>query len=128
MLSTARKTSPAAAARVIPPGACVATDQASFLLLANRFTSTVPSCSQMVDGLGTDLALSGGRRPGSGVSKVAAVGAAWHHAFSQASWIVLTPKNALRIPWTRRLEDYFFEHFIRVLHGYGFTLYKRVAP
>ena len=128
MLSTARKTSPAAAARVIPPGACVATDQASFLLLANRFTSTVPSCSQMVDGLGTDLALSGGRRPGSGVSKVAAVGAAWHHAFSQASWVVLTPKNALRIPWTPHLVDYFLEHFVRVLHGYGFTLYKRVAP
>ena len=126
-LSTARRTSPAAVARVIPPGACVATDQASFLLLANRFTSTVPDCSQMVDGLGTDLALSGGRRPGSGVNNVPAVQAAWHHAFSEASYAVLTPKNALRIPWTPRLEDYFFGHFIRVLHGYGFTLYKRVA-
>jgi hypothetical protein len=126
-LSTTRRTSPAAVARVVPPGACVATDQASFLLLANRFTSTVPSCSQMVDGLGTDLALSGGRRPGSGVSRVAAVRAAWHHAFSQASWAVLTPKNALRIAWTPKLLDYFLEHFIPVLHGYGFTLYKRVA-
>ena len=115
-------------ARVVPPGACVATDQASFLLLANRFTSTVADCSQMVDGLGTDLALSGGRRPGSGVEKVRAVEAAWHHAFSEASWVVLTPKNALRIPWTPHLVDYFLEHFVRVLHGYGFTLYKRVAP
>jgi len=82
----------------------------------------------MVDGLGTDLALSGGRRPGSGVEKVRAVEAAWHHAFSEASWVVLTPKNALRIPWTPHLVDYFLEHFVRVLHGYGFTLYKRVAP
>jgi hypothetical protein len=127
-LSTTRKTSPAAVARVVPPGACVATDQASFLLLANRFTSTVPGCSQMVDGLGTDLALSGGRSPSSGASKVPAVEAAWHHAFSEASYVVLTPKNALRIPWTPKLADYFLGHFIRVLHGYGFTLYKRVAP
>jgi hypothetical protein len=126
-LSTIRRTSPAAVARVVPPGACVATDLASFLLLANRFTSNVPGCSQMVDGLGTDLALSRGRRPGSGASEVPAVTAAWHHAFSEARYVLLTPENHLRIPWNPQLRDYFDQNFTRVLRGYGFTLYRRTA-
>jgi len=127
-LSTIRRNSPAAVARIVPPGACVVTDQSSFLLLANRFTSNVPGCSQMVDGLGTDLALSGGRRPNSGAGKVPAVLAAWHHAFSEAGYAVLTHNNRLRIPWTPQLRYYFGQNFTRLLHGYGFTLYKRSAP
>ncbi len=47
----------------------------------------------MVDGLGTDLALSGGRRPASGAGRVPAVSAAWHHAFSAAGYVLLTPKS-----------------------------------
>jgi len=127
-LSSTRRNSPAAVARLVPPGACVATDQASFLLLANRFTSNVPGCSQMVDGLGTDLALSGGRRPGTGAGRIPAVRAAWHHAFSEASYVLLSGKNRLRIPWTPRLAHYFSQNFARVLRAYGFTLYKRTAP
>ena len=45
---------PAAIDRLIPPGACVLTDQVSVTLLANRFESTDPRCPQMVDSLGTD--------------------------------------------------------------------------
>jgi hypothetical protein len=127
-ISTTRRNSPAAVARLVPPGACVATDQASFLLLANRFTSNVPGCSQMVDGLGTDLALSGGRRPGNGVGRIPAVRAAWRHAFSEASYVLLSGKNRLRIPWTSPLVHYFDRNFARVLRAYGFTLYKRTAP
>src|SRR5262249_60012363 len=50
---------PSVVANVVPAGACVVTDQASYLILANRFVSSVPGCPQLVDGLGTDLALSG---------------------------------------------------------------------
>ena len=90
-------------AGVVPPGACVATDQASFLLLANRFTSSVSDCSQMVDGLGTDLALSRGRRPASGAGRVPAVMAAWNHAFRTAGYVLLSDKSSLRIPRTSQL-------------------------
>jgi glycosyl transferase family 87 len=127
-LSVSRSASPRQVSRLVPPGACVATDQASYLLLANRFTSSVPGCSQMVDGLGTDLALSGGRRPDSGAGKVPAVAAAWHHAFSEAGYVLLSNKNNLRIPWTPRLMLYFDTNFTPILRGYGFTLYKRTAP
>ncbi len=127
-LTTTRRGSPAAIGRLVSPGACVASDQASFLLLSNRFTSNVPGCSQMVDGLGTDLALSGGRRPGSGAENVPAVTAAWHHAFSEAGYVLLSGKNALRVPWNPRLTRYFHQNFARVLRGHGFTLYKRAAP
>jgi Glycosyltransferase family 87 len=123
-----RKASIAAVGRVVPPGACVATDQASYLLLANRFTSDVPGCSQMVDGLGTDLALSGGRRPHSGAGKVPAVIAAWHQAFSHAAYVLLSAKNTLRVPWTPLLTRYFDRNFAPILHGYSYTLYKRTAP
>ncbi len=52
---------PTVTLRLIPRGACVITDSAVYLLIANRFTSDVPGCSQMVDSLGTDLALGDGR-------------------------------------------------------------------
>jgi hypothetical protein len=127
-LSRARKASPTVVGKVVPPGACVATDQASFLLLANRFTSNVPDCSQMVDGLGTDLALSQGHRPSSGAGHFPAVMAAWHHAFSHAGYVLLSDKNSLRIPWTPQLTSYFHRNFRFILRGYDFTLYKRTAP
>jgi alpha-1,2-mannosyltransferase len=127
-LSATRRASPGQVGRLVPAGACVATDQASFLLLANRFTSTVPGCSQMVDGLGTDLALSHGRRPSSGAGKVPAVAAAWNHAFSHAGYVLLSDKYRLRIPWTPQLKGYFDLNFKRMLDGYGYTLYKRRAP
>ena len=127
-LSKSRRASPIVVGRLVPAGACVATDQASFLLLANRFTSDVPGCTAMVDGLGTDLALSGGRRPANGAGNVPAVAAAWNHAFGHAGYVLLSDKSGLRIPWTPQLKGYLHQNFKRMLHGYGYTLYKRTAP
>jgi hypothetical protein len=120
-----RPTPPSRIARLIPPGACVVSDQASYLLLANRFVSTVPGCPQMVDSLGTDLALSGGRRPGTGAGRVPAVAAAWQSAFAHAQYAVLSIKSGLRIAWTPRLLSYFFSHFRAVRHTRDFTVYAR---
>ena len=90
---TARFDVPTVTLRLIPKGACVLTDSAVYLLIADRFTSDVPGCSQMVDSLGTDLALGDGRRPGSGAGRVPAVSEAWRQAFSTAGWVLLTPKS-----------------------------------
>ena len=111
--------------RLIPKGACVLTDSAVYLLIANRFTSDVPGCSQMVDSLGTDLALGDGRRPGSGAGQVPAVSKAWHQAFSTAGWVLLTPKSSVRIPWNPALLAYFHSHFRLVRHMNTYTLYVR---
>ena len=52
------------AERVIPPGACVLADQASYAIAANRFGSSRPGCVPLVDGVGSDYSLSqGGTRP-----------------------------------------------------------------
>jgi hypothetical protein len=122
---TARFDVPTVTLRLIPRGSCVLTDSAAYLLIANRFTSDVPGCSQMVDGLGTDLALGGGRRPGSGAGRVPAVSAAWHQAFSAAGWVLLTPKATLRIPWNPALLAYFHSHFRLVRHMNTYNLYAR---
>jgi hypothetical protein len=116
---------PTVTLRVIPRGACVLTDSAVYLLIGNRFTSNVPGCPQMVDSLGTDLALGDGRRPGSGAGAVPAVSAAWRQAFSAAGWVLLSPKAGLRIPWNPALLAYFHSHFRLVRHSNTYTLYVR---
>jgi len=100
--------------QIIPPGACVLTDQTSVTLAANRFVSDVPGCSQMVDSLGTDLALSNGLRPTTGAGNVPAVAAAWNQAFSHAQYVILTATNMRRIAWTPALDAYLNDHFVQV--------------
>jgi alpha-1,2-mannosyltransferase len=105
---------PATIDKIIPPGACVLTDQVSVTLAANRFVSDVPGCSQMVDSLGTDLALSNGLRPTTGAGNVPAVAAAWNQAFSHAQYVILTATNGRRIAWTPALQAYLKNHFVQV--------------
>jgi alpha-1,2-mannosyltransferase len=118
----------AAAARVIPPGSCVVTDEVSLLLLAGRFTAAGPGCSPVVDGLGTDLALSGGLRPATGAGRVPAVAAVWRQAFARAQFVWLSRLNHRRIAWSPALRAYFTSHFARVLTDRrGDALYRRVS-
>jgi len=115
--------------RLVPPGACVLSDQASYLIIANRFSSSVPGCSPMVDTLGTDLALSGGLRPSTGAGNDAAVAAVWTSAFSHAQYVWLTFQSGRRVPWTPSLRAYFDRSFTAILHDdRGDTLYRRTTP
>jgi alpha-1,2-mannosyltransferase len=122
--------SPAAAAdRLIPPGACVLTDQVSVTLAANRFESTDPGCPQLVDSLGTTLALSDGLKPQTGAAKVARVNAAWDQAFSHAQYVILTATNIRRIAWTPQLEAYLASHFTQIYQSpRRLVLYVRKGP
>jgi alpha-1,2-mannosyltransferase len=123
----------AAIDKVIPPGACVLTDQVSFTIAADRFFSGRPGCSQVVDGLGTDLALSDGENGVSGAARVPAVRAVWYQALRAAQYVLLSSKldsiEARRIAWTPSLRVYFFQHF-RLVRGVGVppNLYKRAGP
>ncbi len=92
------------------------TDQVSFTIAANRFTSTVPGCPEMIDALGTDYALSPGRDGLNGAGKVAAVAAIMHNAFEHAQYVWLAGTyNRRRIAWTPALKAYFHQNFVRVL-------------
>ena len=107
----------AAARRLIPPGACVATDQASYTIAIDRFVSSAPGCSLMIDGLGTDYALADGRNPQTGAGRSPAVEAAWMSAFRAATYAWLTPDSYRRIPWTPQLTAYFNSHFVPLIEG-----------
>jgi hypothetical protein len=109
----------AAARRIIPPGACVVSDQASILIAANRFSSDVPGCSPMVDGLATDYALSHGRNGNTGAGRFPAVAAAWRAAFTHAGYVWLSGRfSARRIAWNPSLRGYFRAHFRPVLRDH----------
>jgi hypothetical protein len=117
----------AAARRAIPPGACVLTDQSSFTIAANRFTSDVPGCSLMIDPLGTDYALSPGRDGLNGAGRSAAVESITRYAFDHAQYVWLAGiYNLRRIAWTPALRAYFTSNFVKVLRDrQGDTLYVR---
>jgi hypothetical protein len=120
---------PAAIDRLIPPGACVLTDQVSVTLAANRFESTDPGCPQLVDSLGTTLALSDGLKPQTGAAKVARVNAAWDQAFSHAQYVILTATNIRRIAWTPQLEAYLASQFNQIYQSpRRLVLYVRKGP
>ena len=121
--------SAAAAARmqqIVPAGACVLTDQVSFLVMANRFNFSSPGCSSMIDGLGTDLALSGGLKPSTGAGKIPAVTAIWRDVLTHAQYLWLTTRAHRRIPWTPSLRAYVRDHFVQVMKdSRGDALYAR---
>jgi Glycosyltransferase family 87 len=117
----------AAAQRLIPRGACVATDQASYTIAIDRFVSTVPQCSLMIDGVGTDYALSNGRNPQTGAGGSPTLEAAWMSAFRAANYAWLTTEAYRRIPWTPRLAAYFDSHFVPLTEGPD-PLYIKSAP
>jgi alpha-1,2-mannosyltransferase len=111
--------------RVIPPGACVATDQASLLIALDRFDSSVPGCSVIVDGTGTSYALGHGQSALL-AGRVPAIAALWRQAFGRASYVLLTSYNADRIAWTPQLRAYFAGNFTRVSgHWAPLELYAR---
>jgi hypothetical protein len=118
-LSTARPSVvPTYADSIIPAGACVVTDQVSYTIMANRFTSDVPGCAQIVDGLGSDLDLSNGRNGVTDAGKNPAVAALWMNAFRHAQYIWLSSAiNGIsdrRIAWNPALRAYFAANFTQV--------------
>ena len=97
--------------RVIPPGACVLTDQVSYTIAANRFVTSVPGCSTMDDGTGADLALSHGLKPSTGANNVPAVVNMWRDGFEHAQYVLLSGGNKKRVAWAPSLQTYFSENF-----------------
>jgi hypothetical protein len=80
----------------------------------------------MVDGLATDLALSGGEKPSDGAGNVPAVAAVWRQAFAHAQIVLLSHNNTGRIAWTPALRAYFAANFVEVHSPWKqTTLYKR---
>ena len=107
----------AAARRIIPPGACVLTDQVSYTIAADRFPSR-PGCPPIVDAVGSDYSLSRGRNAATGAGRSPAVRALWLAALHRAQYVWLSTLSAKRIPWSvPEISAYFHQHFQRVPGG-----------
>lgn len=97
--------------RLIPPGACVLTDDPSLTVSVGRFAPAAPGCPAMVDSYGTLLAMTDGRKLLASPREVRSVTALWSAEFARAPYVWLETGSGGRIPWTASLYDYFTDHF-----------------
>jgi alpha-1,2-mannosyltransferase len=119
--------------RLVPPGACVLTDQVAMTIAVDRFTadpssSPAPGCPDVVDALAQTLALSGGVSPQGGAGRDPRVIAGWEAIFGRAQYVWLSGGHANRIPWTPELNAWFNAHFhqVAVYRSYADSrLYQR---
>ncbi len=123
-------TTPAAVASTIPAGACVFSDQVSFTIAADRFTSSRPGCPDVLDSLAETLALSDGTSPQGGAGTMPQVIAGWEGILGRAQYVWLTRAFTNRIPWIPRLQSWFAAHF-RLIdsfpHYVNSKLYERIS-
>jgi hypothetical protein len=112
---------------LIPPGACVLTDQVSYTLAINRFTSSAPGCAHIVDGVGTDYSLSRGKNAATGAQRVPAVRRVWLSALHGAQYVWLSNLSYRRIPWSSAEISGYFNHNFVPVRGGPFGLYVRTG-
>ena len=117
--------------RLAPPGSCVLTDSAALTITADRFISTDPRCSKMVDAFGTSLALNHGRNGLMASSADVSLETVWLSGLQGARfvWLQCGPPVALicdrrgstnrLVPWTPEILDYFRRHFRPLATGPG---------
>ncbi len=128
---TGRSTLIAWVDQLVPPGSCVLTDNAALTITADRFISTDPGCSKMVDAFGTSLALNDGRNGLMASSSDVSLQAVWLSGLRRARfvWLQCGPPAALicdrrgstnrYVPWTPEILGYFRRHFRTLATGPG---------
>ncbi len=100
-------------------------DEVALLISMDRFVSSAPDCSIMVDGFGTSYALAHGQSSLT-AGRVAAVAAVWRQAFGVAQYVLLTSYAPNRIAWTPQLREYFRANFVPVTGNWApLQLYVR---
>jgi alpha-1,2-mannosyltransferase len=115
-------------ASVIPPGACVVSDQVAVTIAADRFTAAAPGCPDVVDSLAQTLAFSHGESPAGGAGRHAYVQKDWESVLGKAQYVWLTGGSSARIPWRGQLRVWFQANFHQVAvqpHYDGSVVYER---
>jgi len=112
--------------RFVPANACVLGDDAPTLLLADRFSSTVPGCTAVTDAFGTTLSSDGGYLASLPEAESSATVKTWLVALEHADYVVLVlGYQERRIPWgSPSLQNYLLENF-RTVHSSGYVILKR---
>ena len=101
----------AAADKLIPAGACVVTNGASYTVAADRFFSADPDCPPMVDAFGTLFAMTSGGNQASPPAVLRPVVELWQTTLEHAQYLWLTSTTVAQIPWNSQLYGYFHTHF-----------------
>jgi hypothetical protein len=104
-----------ASAALIPPGACVVSDEISLAIAANRFTAASAGCPDVLDSLATTLVAGNGVSVQGGAKALPRVAAEWRSIFSRAQYVWLSGSSDRRVPWTAGLRKWFAGNF-RALH------------
>jgi len=114
--------------RFVPAGACVLGDDAPTLLLADRFSSTVPGCTAVTDAFGTTISSDGGYPATSPEAESPATVKTWLDALEHADYVVLAVGyQERRIPWDApALRSYLHKDF-RTVHSKSYLILKRKA-
>jgi hypothetical protein len=98
-------------AALIPPGACVVSDEISLTIAANRFTAGSGACPDVLDSLATTLVAGNGVSVQGGAQALPRVVAGWKAVFSRADYVWLSGSSARRVPWTPELQAWFAGNF-----------------
>jgi hypothetical protein len=98
-------------AALIPPGACVVSDEISLTIAADRFTAGSGGCPDVLDSLATTLVAGNGVSVQGGAKALPRVVAGWRAIFSRADYVWLSGSSARRIPWTPELQAWFAGSF-----------------
>ena len=111
---------------LVPAGACVLGDDAPTLLLADRFSSTVPGCTAVTDAFGTTISSDGGYPATSAEAESPTTVKVWLHALEHADYVVLAVGyQERRIPWDApALRSYLRKDF-RTVHSKSYVILKR---
>jgi hypothetical protein len=106
-LSGLRAAEPRADAALIPPGACVVTDEISLAIAASRFTAGRDGCPDVLDSLATTLVADNGVSIQGGADRLPPVVRDWKRILAQADYVWLSSSSDRRIPWTAGLRTWF---------------------
>jgi hypothetical protein len=102
----------ATADRLIPPGSCVVTNDASLTIVANRFVSNVAECPSVVDSYGTFLAMTDGWTGGASPPVIRAAVRTWETWLARADYLWIDQASiGGQLPWTPALYSYIVSHF-----------------
>jgi alpha-1,2-mannosyltransferase len=108
----------ATADRLIPPGSCVVTNDASLTIVANRFVSNVPGCPSVVDSYGTFLAMTDGWTRGARPPVIRATVRTWEAWLAHANYLWIDRAGiGDELPWTPAFYSYIVSHFKLVALG-----------
>lgn len=116
----------------IPPGACVMSDYASTLIMANRFTPATSGCPAVIDPYGMYLSDDNGSYPHVGGSFPFSFQLEWFSDLQQCSYVELRIPFSDFIPWSNSMIIWFQRNYRLVAkvhdnYGYPIYLYERIA-